>query len=309
MNSISRLIHLRYYYNHFSKKINATPHHFFSSIHRSDMVVSNKSLNFRPMTIIQVRKFSNEVPDSKSLPLACIDDESLDQSSNVAPPEDLICSEKALETPNQATKTDETALKIEGLRGHLSDQILDQISDAAKEYDISNNLRLAHFLAQCHHESKGFKVTVENLNYSAEGLKNTFPKYFPDDLADSYARQPVKIGSHVYASRNGNGNEASEEGYKYRGRGYVQLTGKSNYKAFGNFVGEDLEANPDLVATQYPLTSALFFFKSRNLWTICDKGSDDMIVTAVTKKINGKTNGLLERIKLFKKYYSYLVKK
>jgi putative chitinase len=104
----------------------------------------------------------------------------------------------------------------------------------------------------------------------------------------------------------GNGDEASGEGYKFRGRGYIQLTGKQNYQKFTTFIGEDCIANPDLVATKYPLASAAFFFDSNNLWSICDKGFDDATVTAVTKRVNGGTIGLADRIKHFKEYYSLL---
>jgi putative chitinase len=167
-------------------------------------------------------------------------------------------------------------------------------------------LRLAHFLSQCGHESGGFKAVSENLNYSADGLKRTFGKYFPGNLAESYAKQPEKIASRVYANRMSNGDEASKEGYKFRGRGYIQLTGKGNYTSFTKFIGEDCVANPDLVATKYPLASAAFFFDSNKLWSICDKGADDATVTAVTKRVNGGTIGLADRIKHFKEYYNLL---
>jgi putative chitinase len=199
-----------------------------------------------------------------------------------------------------------SGLNIEKLRGHVPDAVLAQIPDTAAKFNITNNLRLAHFLAQCGHESGGFKAVSENLNYSAKGLQGTFGKYFPGNLADMYARQPEKIASRVYASRMGNGNEASREGWNYRGRGYIQLTGKSNYTAFTKFIGEDCIANPDLVATKYPLASAAFFFDSNKLWAICDKGADDAAVTAVTKRVNGGTIGLADRIKHFKEYYNLL---
>jgi putative chitinase len=198
------------------------------------------------------------------------------------------------------------ALNIEKLKGHIPDSVLAQIPDTAKKFNITNNLRLAHFLAQCGHESGGFKAVSENLNYSADGLKKIFGKYFPGNLNESYARQPEKIASRVYASRMGNGDEASKEGFKFRGRGYIQLTGKANYTNFTKFIGEDCVANPDLVATKYPLASAAFFFDSNKLWAICDKGADDATVTAVTKRVNGGTIGLPDRIKHFKEYYNLL---
>jgi putative chitinase len=196
--------------------------------------------------------------------------------------------------------------KLAALKGHVPDAVIAQIPDTAKKFNITNPLRLAHFLAQCGHESGGFKAIQENLNYSADGLKKIFPKYFPGNLNESYARQPEKIASRVYASRMGNGDETSGEGFKFRGRGYIQLTGKSNYTNFAKFIGEDTVTNPDLVATKYPLASAAFFFDSNKLWSICDKGADDATVTAVTKRVNGGTIGLADRIKHFKEYYNLL---
>ena len=166
--------------------------------------------------------------------------------------------------------------------------------------------RAAHFFAQTAHETGGFKAFSENLNYSGDGLKKIFGKYFPGTLNESYQRNPEKIANRVYASRMGNGDEASREGFKFRGRGYIQLTGKSNYTNFTKFIGEDCVGNPDLVATKYPLASAAFFFDSNKLWSICDKGADDATVTAVTKRVNGGTIGLADRIKHFKEYHSLL---
>ena len=197
-------------------------------------------------------------------------------------------------------------LNLEKLKGHIPDAVIAQIPETAAKFNITNNLRLAHFLSQCGHESGGFKAVSENLNYSADGLKKIFGKYFPGNLNESYARQPEKIAARVYASRMGNGDEASKEGFKFRGRGFIQLTGKANYTNFTKFIGEDCIANPDLVATKYPLASAAFFFDSNKLWSICDKGADDATVTAVTKRVNGGTIGLADRIKHFKEYYNLL---
>lgn len=196
--------------------------------------------------------------------------------------------------------------KLEKLKGHIPDSVIAQIPDTAAKFNITNTLRLAHFLAQCGHESGGFKAVSENLNYSADGLKKIFGKYFPGNLNESYARQPEKIANRVYSSRMGNGDESSGEGFKFRGRGYIQLTGKSNYSSFDKMVEEDIIANPDLVATKYPLMSAAFFFNNNGLWSICDKGADDATVTAVTKRVNGGTIGLADRIKHFKEYYNLL---
>ena len=197
-------------------------------------------------------------------------------------------------------------LKIDKLKGHIPDSVIAQIPETAAKFNITNNLRLAHFLAQCGHESGGFKAVSENVNYSASGLKGIFGKYFPGNLAESYARQPQKIASRVYGGRMGNGPESTGDGYKYRGRGYIQLTGKQNYTNFAKFIGEDTVSNPDLVATKYPLASAAFFFNSNKLWAICDKGADNATITAVTKRVNGGTIGLADRIKHFNEYYKLL---
>jgi putative chitinase len=199
-----------------------------------------------------------------------------------------------------------SSFKLENLKGHVPDAVIAQIPDTAAKFNITNPLRLAHFLAQCGHESGGFKAVSENLNYSAKGLVGTFPKYFNATTAAQYERKPEMIASRVYGSRMGNGDEASKEGFKFRGRGYIQLTGKSNYTNFAKFIGEDTIANPDLVATKYPLASAAFFFDSNKLWSICDKGADTATVTAVTKRVNGGTIGLEDRIKHFNEYYSLL---
>ena len=199
-----------------------------------------------------------------------------------------------------------SSFKLEKLKGHIPDSVISQIPDTAAKFGITNVLRLAHFLSQCGHESGGFKAVSENLNYSAQGLKNTFGKYFPGNLNESYARQPEKIASRVYGGRMGNGDEASKDGWKFRGRGYIQLTGKSNYEAFDKFVSDDILGNPDLVASKYSLMSAAWFFNKNGLWTICDRGADDATVTSVTKRVNGGTIGLADRIKHFKEYYALL---
>ena len=196
--------------------------------------------------------------------------------------------------------------KLENLKGHVPDAVIAQIPDTASKFNITNPLRLAHFLAQRGHESGGFKAVSENLNYSAKGLVGTFGKYFNATTAAQYERKPEMIASRVYGGRMGNGDEASKEGYKFRGRGYIQLTGKSNYTALTKFIGEDCVSNPDLVATKYPLASAAFFFDSNKLWSICDKGADTATVTAVTKRVNGGTIGLEDRIKHFNEYYALL---
>ena len=197
--------------------------------------------------------------------------------------------------------------KLDKLKGHVPDSVIAQIPDTAAKFNITTPLRLAHFLAQCGHESGGFKAVSENLNYGAKGLRGIFGKYFSTDaLALQYERKPEKIANRVYSSRMGNGDEASGEGFKFRGRGYIQLTGKSNYASFDKTVEDDIVGNPDLVATKYPLASAAFFFNNNSLWTICDKGADVATVTAVTKRVNGGTIGLEDRIKHFNEYYALL---
>ena len=195
-------------------------------------------------------------------------------------------------------------LKLENLKGHIPDAVIAQIPDTASKFGIDTPLKLAHFLAQCGHESGGFKVTSENLNYSAQGLKNIFPKYFKTVIAENYARNPQKIANLVYGNRMGNGPEGSGDGYKFRGRGYIQLTGKDNYVAFGKAINEDITANPDLVSTKYALLSAAWFFY-RNCLKKCVDASD-ATVTSITKCVNGGTIGLPDRLKHFKEYYNLL---
>ena len=198
-------------------------------------------------------------------------------------------------------------LKLDKLRGHIPDAVIQMIPDTAAKFQINTPLRLAHFLAQCGHESGGFRATQENLNYSAKGLNGIFRKYFPTEAsAAAYARNPQKIANKVYGNRMGNGNEASGEGYKFRGRGYIQLTGKENYTAFGKAIGEDIPSNPDKVASTYALLSAAWFFSKNGLHRMADEGATDAVVTKITKRVNGGTIGLADRIKHFKEYYHLL---
>lgn len=197
-----------------------------------------------------------------------------------------------------------SGLKLDKLKGHIPDSVIAQIPDTAAKFKIDTPLKLAHFLAQCGHESGGFKVVNENLNYSADGLKKIFPKYFPGNLAESYARNPEKIAAKVYGGRMGNGDETSKEGWKFRGRGYIQLTGKHNYIEFGKAINEDISSNPDTVATKYPLLSAAWFFHKNCLHKCVD--ASEACVTSVTKCVNGGTIGLADRLKHFKEYYNLL---
>ena len=177
----------------------------------------------------------------------------------------------------------------------------------AMEFYKLTPVRAAHFFAQTAHETGEYKLFTENLNYSASGLQGVFGKYFPGNLEESYARNPEKIANRVYADRMGNGNEASGDGWKYRGRGALQLTGKSNYKAFADYLGKpEIMDNPDLVSTTYAFESAMFFFDRNKLWSICDQGVNDASILALTKRINGGTNGLDHRKQLTNKYYGYV---
>lgn len=166
--------------------------------------------------------------------------------------------------------------KLDKLRGHIADSVIAQIPETAVKFNITNNLRLIHFLAQCAHESGNFKWVVEFASGAA------------------------------YEGRKDLGNTQPGDGIRFKGRGYIQLTGRANYAQFSKFCGEDCVANPDLVATKYPMMSAAYFFNVNKLWTICDQGATDEIVTKVTKRVNGGTNGLVDRLKHFKEYYNLL---
>jgi putative chitinase len=198
-------------------------------------------------------------------------------------------------------------MDLSKLKGHIPDSVIAQISAAQEKFAINTPLRLAHFLAQCAHESGNFKATKENLNYSAQGLTKTFKKYFPTiESTTNYARKPEKIANKVYGGRMGNGDEASGDGYKYCGKGYIQLTGKDNYIAFDKAVDDDIMSDPSLVATKFALLSAGWFWNKNSLNTLADKGGTDADVTAITKRVNGGTNGLPDRIKHFKEYFPLL---
>ena len=185
----------------------------------------------------------------------------------------------------------------------LPKQVIDELPSVIDQFKIDNKLKITHFLAQCAHESGNFKFTRENLNYSAQGLLKIFPKYFSKDTAEIAARKPEVIANIVYSLRMGNGNKESGDGYKYRGRGYIQLTGKSNYKSFGDFIEVNLLDNPDLVATKYPLTSAAWFFEIKKLWKIAEEGVEEETIKKITKLINGGHHGLDDRISKTKIFY------
>lgn len=171
------------------------------------------------------------------------------------------------------------------------------LSETMERFKINTPMRAAQFLAQVAHESGGFRLTVENLNYSADALLRVFRKYFPtDEMARAYARQPEKIANRVYGGRMGNGDEASGDGWRFRGRGLIQLTGRSNYAAFARDMAIDVIREPDRVE-RAPLAaiSAGWFWDRNNLNVIADTGD----VEAVTRRVNGGTHGLDDR----RRYY------
>jgi putative chitinase len=162
---------------------------------------------------------------------------------------------------------------------------------------LNTKNRVAGFIAQCGHESAHFKLVRENLNYSADGLRRVFPKYFPTlDLATEYARKPEKIANRVYAGRMGNGPEASGDGWKYRGRGFIQLTGKANYTQCGKDLGLDLVGKPEMVeGTKAAVATAIWYWQKNNLNKFAD--ADD--IKGMTKAINGGYHGLDERTRYY----------
>jgi putative chitinase len=208
---------------------------------------------------------------------------------------------------NSSVPQSTSGLDINKLKGVIPDGVISQIPDVMEKYSINTPVRLAHFLAQCGHESGGFRIVTENLNYSAQGLMTIFKRYFPtQELANQYARQPEKIANFVYANRMSNGTPSSGDGWRFRGRGYIQLTGRDNYTSFNRMVPEDILTNPDLVATKYPLLSAAWFWNSRNLNNMADGGATNDVVTTITRRVNGGVNGLQDRIDHFVKYHSLL---
>lgn len=176
---------------------------------------------------------------------------------------------------------------------------LPHVLEAAARFDFAEPRRLAMWLAQCAHESLGFSVLVENLNYSAEALRRTWPTRFPDvATANAYARKPERIANRAYGGRMGNGPEDSGDGWRFRGRGLIQLTGRDNYRACGAALSVDLEADPDLLAAErYAALSAGWFWDSRALNAFADAGD----VAGVTRKINGGTIGLVDRMARWEK--------
>lgn len=184
----------------------------------------------------------------------------------------------------------------------IAKHVKEQIPLVINRFKIDNPKRLAHFLSQCAHESAGFTQVSEDLNYSKVRILEIFGRYFRTISPNGYDYNPVLLGNRVYANRMGNGNELSGDGYKYRGRGYIQLTGKNNYAQFDKFVDDDILGNPDLVATKYPLLSAAFWWDANNINRLADKGSCELVRSAVNRGVIG----LEETTKLFNKFYEIL---
>jgi putative chitinase len=183
----------------------------------------------------------------------------------------------------------------------------------AKHFDLSPE-RAAHLLGQSAHESGNFKLTQENLNYSEKALNSVFGRYFGDGKEDAskYARDPQKIANYVYMDENRSskgalGNTEEGDGWRFRGRGFLQCTGRTNYRSFASEMRlPDVMKDPDLVATDYAFESALWFFKRNNLFKIADEGVNDEVITKITRRVNGGTHGLDDRLEKTKKIYGWL---
>lgn len=219
----------------------------------------------------------------------------------------LRTMEKIFNKKDKVTKEDTKLLTYDhlllindGLNAQDCKYYIDAINNILPQYDINTPLRLCHFLAQILHESGHLKYKSENLNYSAKALRSVFGKYFKtDEIANQYARKPEKIANRVYANRMGNGDENSGDGWKYRGRGLIQLTGKDNYNRCAKEIQLDILANPDIITTspEACIKTACWFWKVNNLNMLADK--DDVLT--ITKRINGGTNGLDDRKNILKK--------
>lgn len=179
-------------------------------------------------------------------------------------------------------------------KGYSLDKIVEYLNRYSEEFGITTPARWAQYLAQIAHESGELRYTEENLNYSTEGLLRVFPKYFNKTNAASYARTPQKIASRVYANRMGNGSEATGDGWKYRGRGLLQITGEFNYAEYTEYCGFDVVKDPDLLAKPVGATrSSMWCWRLKGLNLLADKGD----FTLITKRINGGYNGIDERRK------------
>ena len=177
----------------------------------------------------------------------------------------------------------------------------------AEHYGLNPN-RGAHLLGQAAHESGNFMISEENLNYRAETMCRVWPSRFKSEAeAEPYARNPEKLANKVYADRMGNGSEASGDGYKNRGRGFIQLTGAINIKQFAEHIGRDsLVDDPSPIADELAMDSAIFFFEKNGLFAMADKGVTDSIIKSITKRVNGGYHGLEDRMEKTKKIYRWL---
>ena len=177
----------------------------------------------------------------------------------------------------------------------------------AEHYGLNAN-RGAHLLGQAAHESGNFMISEENLNYRAETMCRVWPSRFKSEAdAEPYARNPEKLANKVYSGRMGNGSEASGDGWKYAGKGFIQLTGKDNVRAFAEHIGRDsLVDDPSPIADELAMDSAIFFFEKNGLFAMADKGVTDSIIKSITKRVNGGYHGLEDRMDKTKKIYRWL---
>ena len=215
------------------------------------------------------------------------------------------------EIRNTNTHTVDTNLtvqeKVDRIRDLIPNDVYTELPDVLVKYDLTSDLRFSHFVSQLMHESGNFRAKVENLNYNEQSLLRVFPRYFNQDEASRYSRKPEMIGSRVYGNRMGNNDEQSMEGWKFRGRGYIQLTGKENYNKFSKFSNMDFIQFPDMVASsKYALDSSAWFITSNRIHLICDKGNDYNTIREVTRRINGGFNGLDDRVNKFNLVYNRL---
>ena len=196
-------------------------------------------------------------------------------------------------------------MDINNLKGVIPDSVIAQIPDVMTKFSLNTSLRLSHFLAQCSHESMNFKAINENLNYSANRLMAVFPKYFSGKNLNNYGGNPQKIANLIYGNRMGNGDEASGDGWRYRGRGLIQTTGKANYTKLAQYIKKSLEETIEYCETvEGAVESACFYWASNNLNAIADTGD----MAALTRRINGGVIGLADRLDKYKKTLEALEK-
>jgi putative chitinase len=229
---------------------------------------------------------------------------------------DKVVWDKMVESTVGNNVVNVKTLNISVLQKELPQSVYNELPLVIDTFGINTPLRLAHFLAQCSHESGGFKILVESTNYTANRMAEIWPKRFsinpdvrpflPNKLAISLHGKPELLANTVYANRIGNGGIDSGDGWNYRGRGYIQLTGRANYTEFNRFVSDDIVSNPELVATKYPLLSAGWFFHKKDINSISDMGSDIKTIRSVSIKVNGGVIGLNHRMSEFNKFYKLL---